>query len=84
MRTRISSTEFGLSNRVILESDGNSIIIVKQRKSRIIMSDSKKITAIRDTIKTHKPNVAIKLLISGPICSKSTKFLNENDIEVIK
>ena len=79
----ISARKFGLSSRTILKEDGDSIIIIKQRKSRIIMKDSKYILEIANKILSYKPNYKIKLLISGPICSKSIKFLGENGIEII-
>ena len=79
----ISPNQFGLSSRTILQEDGESIIIVKKRKSRIIMKDSKQILEIANKILSYKPNYQIKLLISGPICSKSIKFLSENKIEII-
>jgi len=79
----ISPNQFGLSSRTILQEDGESIIIVKKRKSRIIMKDSKQILEIANKILSYKPNYKIKLLISGPICSKSIKFLSENKIEII-
>ncbi len=83
MRKEILASKFGLSNRVKLLIEDNSIIIVKQRKSRIIMKDSKQILDIANKIITQEPNKEIKLLISGPICSKSIKFLNENNINII-
>ena len=83
MKEDISPTDFGLSNRVILILEGRSIIIVKKRKSRIIMKDSKQLLETANKIWNKKPNIKIKILISGPICSKSIKFLADNDIEVI-
>ena len=79
----ISPNQFGLSSRTILQEDGESIIIVNKRKSRIIMKDSKQILDIANKIRIQEPNKEIKLLISGPICSKSIKFLKENNIDII-
>ena len=83
MKESILPTDFGLSNRVNIQLDGNSIIIVKQRKTRIIMKDSKQLLEIANKIWNKKPDIKIKILISGPICSKSIKFLADNGIEVI-
>jgi len=80
----ISPTQYGLSSRVKLLFKDNSIVIVKQRKSRIIMKDSRQILDIANKIRVQEHDKKIKLLISGPICSKSIKFLNENNITVIK
>ena len=75
---------FGLSSRQkLLEIDNNSIAISKLRKSRIIMKDAKQILEIADKIKEKEPNLKISLLISGPICSKSVKFINDNNIHII-
>jgi len=79
----ISSSQFGLSSRVKLVLEDSCIIIVKKRKSRIIMKDSIQILDIANKIKAQEQDKEIKLLISGPICSKSIKILNENNIEII-
>ena len=75
---------YGLSNKVILvEIKKNHIAIVKKRKSRIIMSDGKKIFNIVNKIKQVSPNLNISLIISGPICSKTVNFLKNNNINII-
>jgi len=80
----IDSTEFGLSSRVkIVKFEDNSYGIQKKRKSRIIMKDGQQIEDIAEAIHRVKPNADIKLIISGPICSKTIKFLSNNSIEVI-
>lgn len=83
MKKEILASSFGLSSRIKLQIEDNAIIIVKQRKSRIIMKDSKQILDIANKIRIQEPNKEIKLLISGPICSKSIKFLKENNIDII-
>jgi nicotinate-nucleotide pyrophosphorylase len=83
MRENISPSQFGLSKRIIIQKDEESFIIVKQRKSRIIMKDVMQILEIANTIRQKEYQANIKLLISGPVCSKSIKFLKENNIELI-
>ena len=83
MLKQIDPVIYGLPKRTVLQSDGQDIIIVKQRKSRIIMKDSRQIMEIADKIKKHDNKVHIKLLISGPICSKSIKYLSEKDVEIL-
>jgi len=83
MTEQIDPKQYGLSSRVKLFREQDSIIIVKKRKSRIIMKDSMLIVDIVSTIRSHENNMVYKLLIEGPICSKSKAFLLENNVEVI-
>ena len=78
----IDSSIYGLSKRVKLLHKGASLYIVKQRKSRIIMSDSRQIMDIVAKIKEVDDSINIKLLISGPICSKSVIYLTDNKVDI--
>lgn len=79
----IEPVDFGLSPRTILDAVGkNHIAIVIDRKSRIIMSDGKKITEKAETIKKHKPATKVSVKTTAPVCSKTIKFLSENGIEI--
>ncbi len=82
----ISLTEqFGLPKRTqLIQLDANTIGIVKKRKSRIIMKDSKQIVDIAMQIRKENKKLNIMLIISGPICSKSIKFLGENKIDILE
>ena len=82
----ISLTEqFGLPKRTqLIQLDANTIGIIKKRKSRIIMKDSKQIVDIAMQIRKENKNLNIMLIISGPICSKSIKFLGENKIDILE
>jgi len=82
MTAYIDSSIYGLSKRVKLLHKGASLYIVKQRKSRIIMSDSRQIMDIVAKIRKVDDLINIKLLISGPICSKSVKYLSENKVDI--
>jgi len=84
MKNTLLSEEYALSKRVqLVQSDSNTISIVKKRKSRIIMKDGVQILAIAESIWTKNKSLAINLIISGPICSKTRKFLAEHSIEII-
>jgi len=82
----ISLTEqFGLPKRTqLIQLDANTIGIIKKRKSRIIMKDSKQIVDIAMQIRKENKNLNIMLIISGPICSKSIKYLGENKIDILE
>ena len=77
--------DYGLTSRMkIVEISENKIGILKKRKSRIIMKDGKQIMLIANQIKSVKPNVLISLIISGPLCRKTRKYLEDSKIEIIE
>ena len=80
----LNAQNYGLAKRVkLVQLENNTIGIVKKRKSRIIMKDGRQILDIAQQIRNVDTNASIALLISGPICSKTTKLLAENNIEII-
>ena len=62
--------------------DKKNIAIVVDRKSRIIMKDGYKIVEAVKQIK-NKTNSCVSLATTAPVCSKTIKFLNKNDIKII-
>ena len=73
----------GASKRSNVATDGDdNIYIVKNIKSRIIMKDGLKLLALAKKIKTIK-NVTVFLATTAPICSKTKKHLEENEIKII-
>jgi len=73
----------GISKRTVIEKiDDNNFEIIKSRKSRIIMKDSRRILEEFNAIKTQFPKAKIILRTNAPLCSKSIKFLEENQIEI--
>ena len=70
------------SRSVIGEDSSNHIYIIKNIKSRIIMKDGHKIVEVVKQIK-NKTNSVVSLATTAPVCSKTTKFLNKNDIKII-
>ncbi len=85
MNETLDAQNYGLAKRVkLVRMKDNTIGIVKKRKSRIIMKDGRQILDIAQQIKSVDADASIALLISGPICSKTTKFLADNNIEIIQ
>ncbi len=84
MTNNIIASDFGLNSRTkIVKIDDDSFGIVKKRKSRIIMKDGYQIMEIAKIIMAKKPDSKISLIISGPICSKTTKYLVDNSIKIV-
>lgn len=84
MDKTIDPKEFGLTSRTILKRiSSKHITIVINRKSRIIMSDGKKILEKVKIIRKHNNSIKISLETNAPVCSKTTKFLAENGIGII-
>lgn len=79
----INAEALGLSSRTKLAiDDKQDYYIIKNIKSRIIMSGGKKILDIAKKIKKKK-NVTVFLATTAPLCSKTKKYLKENKIETI-
>lgn len=81
----IDPKNYNLSSRTkLFKNSKGSIFIGINRKSRIIMKDGQRIIDIARCIKKIEKVNKINLLTSAPICSKTTKFLSQNNILVIK
>ena len=79
----IDSKSVGAPTRSVIGQDNNTrLYIIKNIKSRIIMKDGYKIAEAVKQIK-NKTNSSVSLATTAPICSKTTRFLNENDIKII-
>ena len=84
MNMNLPPKEFGLPAQTILEQiDDNVIAIVIDRKSRVIMTDGKKILEKAKKIKEVKPLITIALKTTAPVCSKTIQFLETEEIRVI-
>jgi hypothetical protein len=84
MNNSIDPKTFGLPPKTVIEQiNGNHLAIVISRKSRIIMSDGRKILEKAGKIKMVHPKSKISLKISAPLCSKTKKFLEERGIDVV-
>ena len=81
MEEQLDPEKFGLSKRVeLLKLGRNHIGIVKNRKSRIIMADGRKLLEIAEYIRKINPNYKISIITNAPVCSKTTDFLKEHYI----
>ena len=75
--------EFGLPAKTVLEQvDDNTIAIVIDRKSRLIMSDGKKVFEKAKKIKSILPEATVTLKTTAPVCSKTITFLQGKGIEI--
>jgi hypothetical protein len=80
----IDPKKFGLHPKTVIEDIAKDhLAIVINRKSRIIMSDGKKILEKAEKIKEALPGSTISLKTSAPLCSKTTAFLKEHGIEIL-
>ena len=79
----INSKSVGAPTRSVIGQDNNNhLYIIKNIKSRIVMKDGYKIVEAVKQIK-NKTKSSVSLATTAPICSKTTRFLNENDIKII-
>ena len=79
----IDPTQYNLSSRVDLRQDrSGGLLIVINRKSRIIMKDGIRVLEMVKKINKIDPKKNISVRTSAPICSKTKKLLLENSIVV--
>ena len=79
----IDPTQYNLSSRVDLRQDrSGGLLIVINRKSRIIMKDGIRVLGMVKKINKIDPKKNISVRTSAPICSKTKKLLLENSIVV--
>ncbi len=78
----INPKKYNLSNKTkLLQRTKESVSIVIDRKSRLIMKDGYRILKIAEKINKISKNKKISLLTSAPVCSKTKDFLLENKIK---
>ena len=77
----IDPTQYNLSSRVDLRQDrSEDLLIIIDRKSRIIMKDGIRVLEVVKKINKTDPKKNISVRTSAPICSKTKKLLLENNI----
>ena len=77
----INPTQYNLSSRVDLRQDrSGDLLIIIDRKSRIIMKDGIRVLEMVKKINKIDPKKNISVRTSAPICSKTKKLLLENNI----
>ena len=78
----IDPKKYGLNTRtVLIENEQKEIIIVINRKSRIIMKDGRKILEKVRRIQQQE-NKTISVRTGAPVCSKTKQHLQKNGIEI--
>ncbi len=83
MTEYIDTKEFGLPPRTVVEKiAADTLAIVIDRKSRIIMADGRKIVEKAGKIRQERPGMRIILKSSAPVCGKTSNFLSEHGIDV--
>jgi len=84
MTDTIDPIQFGLPSRTVLQQiDENTIAIVINRKSRIIMADGQKILDKAAAIQATSPAVTVALKTTASMCSKTKVFLEEAGVRVL-
>ena len=79
----IDPTQYNLSSRVDLRQDrSGDLLIIIDRKSRIIMKDGVRILEMVKKINKIDPKKNISVRTSAPICSKTKKLLLVNSIMI--
>ena len=77
---KIDPKLYNLHSRTTLRKNKKDIYIVIDRKSRIIMKDGYRILEIVKKIRDFERGKNVSVLSSAPVCSKTQKFLTENNI----
>lgn len=72
-----------LNRRDTINVNGDEVIISKERKSRIVMKDGKKILRDAEKIRVQKKNARIIIRTDAPVCSKTRSWLAEHNISFI-
>lgn len=80
---KLDARDYGLTAATDLYKSGKKIIIEKNRKSRIIMSDGRKLVDMVEKIHSVEPKAKIVFKTNAPICSKTRPFLEEHGIQVL-
>lgn len=85
LNEKLDPKRYGLPPRTVLTKRGpKEFIIVINRKSRIIMKDALIILKKAETIKKQVMDARVALETNAPVCSKSIKFLEENNVKILK
>jgi len=80
----IDPKRFGFSSRAIIgQLSQNHLVIIKDRKSRIIMKNGKQIIEQVNVILDFEQKLRISIATNAPVCSKTTKFLGEKGIDIL-
>ena len=79
---KIDPKLYNLHPRITLRKTKKDVFIVMDRKSRIIMKDACRILEIVKKIRGFETGKKVSILSNAPVCSKTQKFLTENNIAI--
>ncbi len=80
---KINQKKYGLSYQTtIFKIERGDVVIMKNRKSRIIMKDGYKILETARKIRTIEKSVKITLQTNAPMCSTTKRYLEKNVIAI--
>ena len=75
---------YSLPAKTALEQvDANTIALVINRKSRIILADGRKILEKANRIKGVTPSTTVILKTTAPVCGKTKSFLEDAGVQVL-
>ena len=81
-KMKLDPKKYGLSTRVnLIENEKKEIILLIDRKSRIIMKDGRKILDRARKIQLQE-NKTIRVRTNAPVCRKTKQYLQNNGIEI--
>jgi len=84
MTEQVDPKIYGLPARtVLMKKNSDEFTLVINRKTRIVMKDALIVLKKIDKIKEKVQEASVVLETTAPVCSKSIKFLQEKDIEII-
>ena len=79
---KINPKLYGLHSRIILRKNKKDIYVVIDRKSRVVMKNGHRIFEIVKKIRGLETGKNVSVLSGAPVCSKTQKFLTENNITI--
>ena len=79
---KIDPKLYDLHSRIILRKNKKDTYIVIDRKSRIVMKDGYRILEIAKKIRDFETGKNVGVLSNAPVCSKTRKYLEKEDIKV--
>ena len=80
---RIKPEKYNLPPRTVLEGGPlQSMAIIIDRKSRIIMKDARRILKMAENINRSNDYKKVSVKTSAPVCSKTRRLLAENQINI--
>lgn len=83
MRQFEDPKQFGLTASTRLyRNDRGDVVILIDRKSRIVMKDGERILEKANRIQSFQGNARVKVETTAPVCSKTRAFLAKHDIAI--